>query len=157
VSELDNIGDRLLVVFDGNCGLCNGWVRWVIRRDRGDRLRFAASSWPAVAELMAGYGAVAEAGDGPTTIVVFRGPIQARQAALVRSAAVRAVLGELHGVWPVVARILGWVPRFIADAVYNLVARWRYRIWGRLESCPIPTAEERKRFLENAVYPSKSC
>jgi predicted DCC family thiol-disulfide oxidoreductase YuxK len=148
VSELDNLGDRLLVVFDGNCRLCNGWVRWLIRRDTCDRLRFAASSWPAVAELKAANAGIATTNNGPTTIVVFWRPLRIEQEMLVRSAAVLAVLRELPGIWPIIAEILGWVPRFLADAVYNLVARWRYHIWGRLESCPIPTAEERKRFLE---------
>jgi predicted DCC family thiol-disulfide oxidoreductase YuxK len=60
---------------------------------------------------------------------------------------VEAMLRELPRPWPAVAVALGWVPGFLSDPAYRLVARWRYRIWGRLESCPIPTAEERARFL----------
>src|SRR5271157_771360 len=112
--ELDG---RLLVVFDGHCGLCNRAVRWLVRRDSGDRVRFAAFESEKVAEM------------------------------LVRSDAVVALLGELPRPWGWVAVGLGWIPRALRDVGYRLVARWRYRIWGRLESCPIPTPEERKRFL----------
>jgi len=45
------------------------------------------------------------------------------------------------------AAALEWIPRPVRDPVYRLVARWRYRIWGRLESCPMPAAVERRRFV----------
>jgi predicted DCC family thiol-disulfide oxidoreductase YuxK len=66
---------------------------------------------------------------------------------LVRSDAVVALLGELPQPWPSIAAILRWLPRPLRDLGYRLIARWRYRIWGRLESCPIPASEERQRFL----------
>jgi predicted DCC family thiol-disulfide oxidoreductase YuxK len=66
---------------------------------------------------------------------------------LERSDAVAALLGELPRPWPWVGAALNWVPRTVRDWGYRLVARWRYRIWGRLESCPVPTREERERFL----------
>jgi predicted DCC family thiol-disulfide oxidoreductase YuxK len=66
---------------------------------------------------------------------------------LVRSNAVLALLGELPQPWPSVAAALGWIPRPLRDLGYRLIACWRYRIWGRLESCPLPTPEERVRFL----------
>jgi predicted DCC family thiol-disulfide oxidoreductase YuxK len=66
---------------------------------------------------------------------------------LARSEAVVALLRELPRLWPWVGVGLGWIPRALRDAGYRLVARWRYRIWGRMENCPIPTPEERGRFL----------
>ena len=66
---------------------------------------------------------------------------------LARSEAVLALIAELPRPWPVVARVLGWIPRPVRDLGYRLIARWRYRIWGRLENCPLPTAGERNRFL----------
>jgi predicted DCC family thiol-disulfide oxidoreductase YuxK len=74
----------------------------------------------------------------------FGGPAER---VLARSEAVLALLAELPRPWPAVAAALGWIPRPLRDLGYRLIARWRYRIWGRLESCPVPTAEERKRFL----------
>ena len=147
VSGLDKIGDRLLVVFDGHCGFCNGWVRWLLRRDRRDRLRFAASSSEAIAPLLARHADLLDAGGAPGTVLVFRNPLEAGEQALTRCAATISLLRELSQPWPVVATALSWIPRFLSDPLYRLVARWRYSIWGRLESCPIPSAEERTRFL----------
>ena len=147
VSSLEKIGDRLLVVFDGQCVLCNGWVRWLLRHDRRDRLRFAASSSPAVAALVARYAEVLEADGAPGTVLVFRNPLEPGERPLIRFAATLALLRELPRPWPAVAAVLRWVPGFLSDAAYRLVARWRYRIWGRYALCPLPTAAERERFL----------
>jgi predicted DCC family thiol-disulfide oxidoreductase YuxK len=147
VSELDGIGDRLLVVYDGHCGFCNGWVRWLLRRDREDRLLFAASKLPAIAPLLAHHTELLEPGGVPGTVLVFRYPLEAGEQVLTRFVATLALLRELPRPWPAVAAALCWIPRFISDPVYRLVARWRYRIWGRLENCSIPTPEERTHFL----------
>jgi predicted DCC family thiol-disulfide oxidoreductase YuxK len=147
VSGMDEIGDRLLVVFDGHCGFCNGFVRWLLRRDRHDRLRFAASESPKVAGLLARHADLLEPGGAPGTVLVFRHSLMAQEQVLTRFSATLALLRELPRPWPAVAAVLRWVPGFLSDPLYRLVARWRYRIWGRLESCPIPTAEERARFL----------
>jgi predicted DCC family thiol-disulfide oxidoreductase YuxK len=147
MAEPLEIGDRLLVVYDGHCVLCNGWVQWLLRQDRRDRLRFAASQSAVVAQLLAQHDEALEPGGTPGTVLVFRDPLDPREQPLTRLAAALAVLGELPHPWPAVAAALGWIPEFLSDPGYRLVARWRYRIWGRLESCPIPTNEERARFL----------
>jgi len=149
VSEFTELDGRLLVIFDGRCGLCNRSVRWFLRRDRGDRMRFVASESPLVAGLLERNGileteAVASA---PSSIVVAREAGGTEEKVLMRSDAVVAMLEELPRPWPGIARLLGWIPRLVRDFGYRLIARWRYRIWGRLESCPLPTAEERQRFL----------
>jgi len=84
---------------------------------------------------------------GPDTILVVRDPGGRTERLLERSDGVMAMLEELPRPWPAVAGALRWIPRELRDFVYRLIARWRYRIWGRLESCPLPTAEERRRFL----------
>jgi predicted DCC family thiol-disulfide oxidoreductase YuxK len=142
----DEIGDRLLVVFDGRCGLCNRSVRGLVRRDREDRLRFVAAESAKVAGLLERHG-ISAAGLGAETILVVRDAGGAGERILSRSEAVLAVLGELPGCWPKVAAALRWIPRPVRDLGYRLVARWRYRFWGRLASCPVPAAEERARFL----------
>jgi predicted DCC family thiol-disulfide oxidoreductase YuxK len=147
VSGLDELDDRLLVVFDGHCGFCNGWVRWLLRRDRRDRLRYAASSSPAVAPLVARHAGLLEPGGVPGTVLVFRNPLEAGEQPLTRFAATLALLRELPRPWPAVAVALRWIPTFFSDPLYRLIARWRYRIWGRLQSCPIPAVEDRARFL----------
>ena len=144
VEDFSDIGGRVLVVFDGRCGLCNGAVRWLRRRDRGDRLRFAAFESERVAGLLARLGMD---GAGAGTMLVVRGVGGTGERVLARSDAVMAALGELPRPWLWVAAGLRAVPRAARELGYRLVARWRYRIWGRLESCPLPTDEERGRFL----------
>jgi len=85
--------------------------------------------------------------NGPNSILVALYIGSPAERLLARSDAVLAVLAELPQPWPALAAILRLIPRPLRDLVYRLVARWRYRIWGRLESCPIPTAAERDRFL----------
>jgi predicted DCC family thiol-disulfide oxidoreductase YuxK len=141
-----DIGDRLLVVFDGRCGFCNGAVRWLLRRDRRDRLRFAASESAKAIGVLARHeiGGLDSASE---TIVAVRDVGAVMETVLMRSDAVVALLRELTWPWPGIGVVLRWVPRPLRDLGYRLVARWRYRIRGRLESCPVPTAEERERFL----------
>jgi len=148
VSGLVEIGGRLLVVFDGRCGFCNRAVRWFLRRDRRDRLRFVASESAKVAELLARHGiGMADSGTGPGTILTVEDADGPAEKLLVRSDAVVAMLSQLPRPWPAIAVMVGWATRPVCDLGYRLIARWRYRIWGRLESCPLPAAEERERFL----------
>jgi predicted DCC family thiol-disulfide oxidoreductase YuxK len=148
VSELDELGGRLLVIYDGHCGFCNRTVRWFLRRDELDRLRFVASESPKVAELLARHGyAALDLATGPNTILVVRDADGPDERVLIRSDAAAAMLEVLPGPWRGVGRVFSWIPRAVRDFGYLIVARWRYRIWGRLEMCPLPTAEERARFM----------
>jgi predicted DCC family thiol-disulfide oxidoreductase YuxK len=141
--------DQILVVFDGLCSLCNRSIRWFLRHDRHDRLRFAPSDDPAIAELMAAHGILrgSPVSNGPDTILIFRNIGTPVEELLVRSNAVLACLRVLPQPWPALAAILRLIPRPFRESGYRFVARWRYRVWGRYDSCPIPTAEERRQFL----------
>jgi predicted DCC family thiol-disulfide oxidoreductase YuxK len=66
---------------------------------------------------------------------------------LIRSDAAVALLAALPSPWPVIGKVFGWIPRPLRDLGYRIIARLRYRIWGRFETCPIPTAQERAHFL----------
>lgn len=85
---------------------------------------------------------------GPGSIVVVLGMESATPQVLLHSNAVIAMLRELPRPWPISGAMLWCIPRPLRDWGYSLIARWRYRIWGRLESCPLPTEEERARFLK---------
>ena len=144
--ETIDIGGRLLVAFDGHCGLCNGSVRWLLRRDRRDRMRFVPLQSEKIAEVLARHSLTGLDQASGTMVVVcdVGGP---NESVLVRSNAVVALLRELPWPWPWAGAMLKVVPRPVRDLGYQLVARWRYHIWGRLGSCPVPTVEERERFL----------
>ncbi len=151
------LGSRLLVVYDGCCGLCNHTVQWLLARDHHDRLRFAPSSSPAVAALLARHGfppavapddpTAASSPSGPGTILVFHAATTPAEQLFTRSTAVAAALAALPRPWPFVAGALCLIPRPLRDSGYRLIARWRYHIWGRLSTCPLPAPDKRSHFL----------
>jgi predicted DCC family thiol-disulfide oxidoreductase YuxK len=156
-SATNQLGDRLLVIYDGYCGLCNASIHWLLRRDRDDRLRFAPSNNPALAPLLAAYPVAPDSSGAPGSVLVVRLPFSAHPQVFVRSRAILAALRVLPFPWPAVAILLGLVPALLADPVYRLIARWRYRFWGRLEICPLPTPDQQSHFLSITGAPSKSC
>jgi len=147
MAGLESIGDRLLVVYDGHCGLCNAWIQWLLLRDRNDRLRFAPFGLPELAPILAENPSAFDHSGTPGTILVFQGPLFPGVRPRMRSAAALATLRELPAPWPLIARLLCWIPVFLRDPIYRLIARWRYRIWGRVAACPLPTPQQRERFL----------
>jgi predicted DCC family thiol-disulfide oxidoreductase YuxK len=147
-STFEELRGRLLVVYDGECGFCNRSIRWFLRRDRNDRLRFAPSSDPVIRELLVSHGTPSLMAEiNPDTILVFRNLGTPIEELVVRSNAILACLRVLPQPWPFFAGVLRLIPRPVREFGYRLVARWRYRIWGRYTTCPIPTPEERAHFL----------
>jgi predicted DCC family thiol-disulfide oxidoreductase YuxK len=101
-----------------------------------------------VARLLARQGiTLPDAQLSPATILVVREFGHPSELVLVRSEAVLALLAELPQPWPAVTAALRWIPRPVLDLGYRLIARCRYRVWGRLENCPVPTADNGQRFL----------
>ena len=128
------------MLFDGVCNLCNAAVQFVLRRDRKARFRFAALQSPAGRRLLAEHGLPIP--DEPDTMVLIEG-----DRVLVRSSAALGATKYLRFPWPL-ARVGFVVPRLLRDAIYRLVARNRYRWFGKTEQCRIPTPDLRARFLE---------
>ncbi len=128
------------IFYDGTCVLCHGSTRFVLSEDR---LETAFTFAPLQGDAGAAAVALAERGDVPDSIVVKTetGPV------LARSDAVIYVLERLGGAWRVIAVVMKCVPKRLRDAVYDLVARVRYRVFGRAETlCPILPAHLRSRF-----------
>ena len=133
-----------LVLFDGVCGLCDHFVQFLLRIDGRDQLRFAALQGPIGTDILTRAG---RAADSLSTVIVVadHGSDQARL--LDRSDAALFAVASAGGIYGL-ASAFRIVPRFIRDAVYNLVARTRYRIFGRLDACPIPKPATRAKFLD---------
>ena len=127
-----------IVLFDGVCNLCNGSVQFLLRRDRQRRFRFAALQSAAGRALLEQYGLSTQTLE---TIVVLEGG-QAR----VRSDAALHLARRLPWPWPVLVAFT-ILPRPLRDALYDFVARHRYRWFGRTESCMLPTPDVADRFL----------
>jgi predicted DCC family thiol-disulfide oxidoreductase YuxK len=130
--------DDDVILFDGVCIFCSRWVRFVAARDKPARFRFTAIQSPYGARLAQALGIVA--GDPDTTAVVHGG------VAHFKSDGALTVLSCLPG-WSWV-RVLLAVPRFIRDGVYVVIARNRYRIFGRCYACKVPVEGLRMRVLE---------
>ena len=128
-----------VILFDGECNLCSAWVRFIIKRDPAGRLRFASLQSPA-AEILLRRHCILPGAMG--TIVLVDG-----DRCFTRSDALIEITRELSAPWPLFT-ILKLVPRFLRDACYDLLARNRYRWFGKLASCMVPTAEIRSRFLD---------
>lgn len=131
-----------VVLFDGVCNLCNGFVNWVIDRDPGAECLFLPL------QSQAGRAIVMATGRDPDeleTIVVLESG-----RAFIRSDAALRVGRRLGSPWSGLARFGRVVPRLLRDLVYRLVARWRYRLFGRQEACRLPTPELSAHFLDDS-------
>lgn len=131
-----------LVLFDGVCHLCQAGVRWVMHRDTQERFVFASLQDPGVQRVLASYGCEVAIEGELTTMVVIAG-----QKALTHSDAALAVARGLPGLWSPCARIGGWLPKWLRDGVYRLVAKHRYRLFGRSDVCWIPDASAANRMV----------
>ena len=128
-----------ILLFDGVCNLCAGAVRFAITRDRDARLRFTPLQSPVGQELLRRHGCEPDALD---TVVLIDAA-----GAHVRSTAALRLLGQLPAPWRWLGPPLLLLPRRLRDAVYDFVARHRYRWFGRRDACLVPTPELRARFL----------
>lgn len=129
----------MIVVFDAQCLLCNGWVQFLLRHDRRGVFRFASIQGTAGRRLLADAGLAV---DGLQTLLLVDGPSTWQHTA--------AIFRVLHGLgWPWRLAWLGWlVPAFVRDSLYRWVARNRYRVFGRAEICLLPPPQDRFRFLD---------
>jgi predicted DCC family thiol-disulfide oxidoreductase YuxK len=132
---------HVLVFYDGQCALCQFWVRFLIRRDRKDVFRFAALD--SRLARVRGVSGVPES--PPDTVVVIR-----RGRVLTRSAAALRILADLGGLWRLVLPLL-WVPRVLRDAGYDWLARNRYRWFGKEDHCLIPDPAWRHKFVDESI------
>ncbi|HYD28741.1 thiol-disulfide oxidoreductase DCC family protein [Brevundimonas sp.] len=126
-----------LILFDGVCVFCSRWVRFVIDRDPGRRFTFTSIQSERGRKLAERFGIDPEAPQ--TNAVIWNGR------AWFKSDAALTVLGALPGTRRL--GVLKALPRTIRDAAYDLIARNRYRIFGRTEACMVPSAADRERFL----------
>ena len=127
-----------IVIFDGACCFCDYWVQFVIRHDPKAVFRFAAFQSQTGRELCRGHGIDPERRD--SLVLIDSSGVQQQ------SDAVLAIVERFGGAW----RLLGAlriVPRSWRDAIYDRVARNRYRWFGRRASCQVPTSDLRQRFL----------
>ena len=126
-----------IVLFDGVCNLCNRSVDFIIRHEKSHKLQFASL------QSDVGKSIVNKSGldEIPDSVMLFvDGEL------LVRSDAALAISTYLKRPY-VYGIIFKYVPKILRDSVYNLIAKNRYRWFGKKETCRVPSADERERFL----------
>ena len=133
-----------IVLYDGVCGLCNHLVQFLLKRDTHDRFRFASLQSEFANNLLTHHGVDPHDLD---TVYVVRDYGQPNQSLLARSDAILFMLTQLGGLWKLagVGRVL---PKASRDTVYKTVARNRYRVFGKHESCILPEPQHRAKFLD---------
>ncbi len=122
-----------LVLYDGQCGLCNRSVRWLIERD-GGRLRYAPLQGPTAAAARARFPQIPETLE---SVVLVEG-----DRAYLRSKAFLRLARYLRWPWRL-GRGLAWVPAALLDPLYRFIAKNRYRWFGHYDECRLPTQRER--------------
>jgi predicted DCC family thiol-disulfide oxidoreductase YuxK len=134
----------LVMLYDGVCGFCNKSVQFVLDHDRRGTMRFAA--------LQSDFGLAAIArhpGLEKVDSVVLLDRTGVEEKVFIRSAAALRLSGYIGGIWGW-ARVAYIIPRPIRDFFYDLFARYRYRLFGKYDSCLLPPPEVRERFLDTA-------
>jgi predicted DCC family thiol-disulfide oxidoreductase YuxK len=129
-------------MYDGVCALCNGFVKFVLKHDAAGRFCFAPLSSDYAHAAMQRLGTASV--DSVGLLVNAGGP---QETLLLRSDATIYVLRQMTSEWRLLARLLQIVPRGLRDSAYSLVARTRYRIFGKNDVCPLPPANVRNRFI----------
>jgi predicted DCC family thiol-disulfide oxidoreductase YuxK len=135
--QVDPAKDRPIIFFDGVCGLCNQFVDFVIRRDRAELFRFAPLQGETARERLP----EADLRD-LNTVVLWEA-----QGVFRKSTAAARILARLGGAWRFAGALIRVIPRPLRDVGYTLVARYRYALFGKKETCRVPTPAERSRFL----------
>ncbi len=134
-----------ILLYDGVCGLCNRLVQFILRRDRNAIFRFASLQSASAVRILTRHNA------NPTdldTVYVVLNHDRPDESLLSRSAAVLFVLKQLPA-WRRTASLLQLFPKLFRDAAYNTVARHRYRIFGRNDTCTLPRDADPSRFLDS--------
>jgi predicted DCC family thiol-disulfide oxidoreductase YuxK len=135
-----------IILYDGVCGLCNRLNQFVLRRDPDGIFRFASLQSGPAARILARHGA--NPGDLNTVYVVLDHDLPGEHL-LLRSDAIAFILRQLGGLWKPLGLLGQLIPRPLSDWAYGMVARNRYRVFGRSESCMLPSPQHRDRFLDD--------
>jgi predicted DCC family thiol-disulfide oxidoreductase YuxK len=127
-----------ILLFDGVCNLCNGLVRFIIKRDRTGKFKFASLQSDTGQQWLERFGLVKNEFE---SFVLIQG-----NKYYSKSTAVLKMFREMGGIWKAFYVFI-LVPGPVRDFLYNLVAKSRYKIFGKRDECLMPAPELKERFL----------
>ena len=136
--------DSPVLLYDGLCGFCNGTVQFILRHDRRGTLKFATLQGDFARDVIARHPELVAV---DSLVLVGRDTASGTERVFARSEGALEVARYLGGAWHL-ARVVAIVPRFLRDWAYDAFARIRYRVFGRYDTCPIPTPDQRARFID---------
>ena len=134
-----------IILYDGVCGLCNRLVQFLLKHDKSGRLRFASLQSDFAAKVLRRHGIDPKDLD---TVHVVENYEQPDEQVLQRSDAILRAGRELGGFYSVSAAAAKVIPRALRDVIYRFVARNRYRVFGKYDTCMLPEPNQRSRFLD---------
>jgi predicted DCC family thiol-disulfide oxidoreductase YuxK len=135
---------KAIVLYDGVCGLCNRAVQFLLKRDRRDRLQFASLQSDLAASVLSRHGMDHTSLDTVYAVLNYEKP---NEALLAKGDAFLFFAGVIGGVWNV-ARVGTIIPSPVRNWLYDFVARHRYQVFGKSESCMLPDPKQRHKFLD---------
>lgn len=127
-----------VILFDGVCNLCCGWVQFLIRHDKKSIFKFASLQSKAGIRLCESFGIDTKKSD---TVIYVK-----KDKCYTESSAVFKIISDLGGIWKILL-IFSVIPKFITNFVYRQIANRRYKIFGRKATCFVPTPELESKFL----------
>jgi predicted DCC family thiol-disulfide oxidoreductase YuxK len=130
-----------IILFDGVCNLCESTVHFVVRRDKERQFHFAPLQSAAAQELLASHQYVS---DNLSSVLLIIDDHLYR-----RSRAALQIVRRLDGAWPLLYYVFFWVPKFIADPVYDFIGNRRYKWFGMKSECWLPNGDLRQRFIDD--------
>jgi predicted DCC family thiol-disulfide oxidoreductase YuxK len=141
--EHNQLASHPVLLYDGICVLCNGVVRFLLDHDTHDLFRFVPLESPLGIELLTRFG------PQPTQegVALITSALSPSEHLYHRSDAVSQALQLLRSPWRQLGRALQFIPQPLRELGYSIVARLRYRIFGRYDTCPIPPPAQRTRIL----------
>jgi predicted DCC family thiol-disulfide oxidoreductase YuxK len=133
-----------IVLYDGVCGLCNRFVKFVLSKDRREIFMFASLQSDFAYRLLGKYSADPRDLNSIYVVADYGLPTER---VLSKSRAAIFVISQLGGIWTLV-KLLNLAPGFLLDAAYRLIASNRYKIFGRYDACLMPDQQTKERFIE---------
>ncbi|MFY0604232.1 MAG: DUF393 domain-containing protein [Flavobacteriaceae bacterium] len=138
--EIDLPKNKMIVLFDGVCNLCNDSVQKIIKNDKNDVFRFASLQSEIGVQIITSLGIDISKID---SIILYQQDV----AYYVKSEAALKILKKFNGIWKLL-QIFTLLPTAFNDFFYDIIARNRYKWFGKKEYCMIPTPELKSKFLD---------
>jgi predicted DCC family thiol-disulfide oxidoreductase YuxK len=128
-----------IILFDGVCNFCNFWVNFILNRDKNDIFRFTSLQSAMGQELLKKFSLHT---NGFETFLLIDGDDH-----YIKSTAALKILKHLNSFLKILYPLI-FLPKFLRDPFYTIVANYRYNIFGKRDVCRVPTDEEKEKFLE---------